>query len=712
MREKNSRADLLVWYGLVPILLSVPVAILLWIQPASLASGRPAPSPDLLYYFLGYVLLVGVSLSLVLRHLIQRSRRWVRGQHHVYAFVDRAVEQDPSPGSLLEAGLFFFEAGLFGRALECLNRVETEDADLMQAAVYHRIRAHLELGAVEEAARIHASWGADDFTPDQRYELALAFKRHNFLGRARELFLRLFLMDIRFRDVGAQLTEVAAMERAAEALREEHRFLLRVLPTRYTELSVEEDLGDEGVSCTAFDRDLGRAVLLRVLRPDTTSSEAIEAFLERARELARFDHPSILKVYDIHKERLPYYSLEKFVGAPLPAYRPSEVGELLRILEALVDISLQAGDFDPKDVRVAARGEVRLVEPPASKAGLAWRALEVALQIGGGLSGPPPVVSALQGLSALVAGRATRAEVELALDELKGAHFGGSQDREDDLALSSLAWLDEVHRHWIHALKSKFAILSRYPDEAERALRVFLRKENLLEVRRLLEGLARELERHEGSQSRLGTLARVEDQIMALHPGETAEALVRLVQAPEEETALALLREGEPLYRELSEAVARLLGEHEVDLLRLAQVVSRSSAEAGAIDVVAASHGPYRVRTVRPEELRRDLRAVMDNTFHNSFEAGAKRVTVTVDDVEDGDFVRIAVSDDGPGLPPGLMEKVARDRYSSKEGGTSTGLTSSARMLEAHGGFLVLGNQTVGEAVTGARLEITLPRRM
>jgi len=76
-----------------------------------------------------------------------------------------------------------------------------------------------------------------------------------------------------------------------------------------------------------------------------------------------------------------------------------------------------------------------------------------------------------------------------------------------------------------------------------------------------------------------------------------------------------------------------------------------------------------------------------------------KRVVIEARPREEG-RVEVAVTDSGPGLPPGLIDKVFDPFYTTKSGGLGMGLPISRTIIEAHGGRLWAERATGGSGLT------------
>jgi len=88
------------------------------------------------------------------------------------------------------------------------------------------------------------------------------------------------------------------------------------------------------------------------------------------------------------------------------------------------------------------------------------------------------------------------------------------------------------------------------------------------------------------------------------------------------------------------------------------------------------------------EQIRRVIINLLDNAIRAVRDGGRGGVvSVSTRTVEDG-MVAISVTDNGPGIPPELMDRIFDPYFSTREDGTGLGLAIAQRIVEEHGGKL------------------------
>jgi two-component system OmpR family sensor kinase len=184
----------------------------------------------------------------------------------------------------------------------------------------------------------------------------------------------------------------------------------------------------------------------------------------------------------------------------------------------------------------------------------------------------------------------------------------------------------------------------------------------------------------------------------------------------EAETVRSALRSSKRMSRLVSDLLllaradaGRTAPRRDTDLSALALDAADEVAPiAGERELVVDAPEPVGVHG-NPDELHRMISNLLDNAVRHTPEDS--RIEMRV---EGGREARLIVSDDGPGLPPGLEDQVFErfvrgsgpaDRAS--DGGTGLGLAIVRAVAVSHGGEVRAGRSDSG----GARFEVTLPLR-
>jgi two-component system sensor histidine kinase ChvG len=107
---------------------------------------------------------------------------------------------------------------------------------------------------------------------------------------------------------------------------------------------------------------------------------------------------------------------------------------------------------------------------------------------------------------------------------------------------------------------------------------------------------------------------------------------------------------------------------------------------------------------------------VLRNLISNAVSFSPPRGLIRLDAARDGDDVRVSVSDEGPGIPPGKLAAIFDRFYSERPAGekygthSGLGLSISKQIVEAHGGTIVAENcRDADGGICGARFVVTLP---
>lgn len=130
-----------------------------------------------------------------------------------------------------------------------------------------------------------------------------------------------------------------------------------------------------------------------------------------------------------------------------------------------------------------------------------------------------------------------------------------------------------------------------------------------------------------------------------------------------------------------------------------AKVRLRYHAQALTVETRSDVTGPIEGDPAR-------LRQVLLNLLLNAAQATEGRGHVQVEAIRDGQGVRLAVLDDGPGVPEALRARLFEPFHTGRADGNGLGLAVARRIVEQHGGRLAFL-----PSPSGARFEAWLPAR-
>ncbi|AVX20975.1 PAS domain S-box-containing protein [Carboxydocella sporoproducens DSM 16521] len=131
-----------------------------------------------------------------------------------------------------------------------------------------------------------------------------------------------------------------------------------------------------------------------------------------------------------------------------------------------------------------------------------------------------------------------------------------------------------------------------------------------------------------------------------------------------------------------------------INLVRETLAVMVSEANLKGVALEGVTYGQAYVRADREQ-----IKQVLVNFIKNAVDACGSRGKVVVEVESREQEWAVLVMDDGPGLPPEVLNKVFEPFFTTKEEGMGLGLVVSKQIAETHGGRIELGNWPTGGAV-------------
>lgn len=147
-----------------------------------------------------------------------------------------------------------------------------------------------------------------------------------------------------------------------------------------------------------------------------------------------------------------------------------------------------------------------------------------------------------------------------------------------------------------------------------------------------------------------------------------------------------------------------------VDMVELAHHVAdgiRPRADLQGVAIHVEEPPEPVIASADPNQLRQVLLNLVINALDAQPRGGAVRIAASLErgSAREPQLV-IAVADDGPGIPPGVGEKLFEPFFSTKESGLGLGLSICRRIVEAHGGTIFASSSASGGAIFTLRFPI------
>lgn len=200
------------------------------------------------------------------------------------------------------------------------------------------------------------------------------------------------------------------------------------------------------------------------------------------------------------------------------------------------------------------------------------------------------------------------------------------------------------------------------------------------------------------------------------NPLEAVTNLIYLAEHSDISTsALSLLQQAQSELRRISEITTHTLKfyrqQHAAcptslpELVESVLVLFRKKLETKRISVRKNWEPEIQMVECRAGEIRQVIANLVGNAIDAMPEDGLLSVAVQ----DDGDFIEIAITDTGHGIPEEARAKLFQPFFTTKGvGGTGLGLSISAEILERHGGTLAFETRT-GPPNQGTTFRMVLP---
>lgn len=132
----------------------------------------------------------------------------------------------------------------------------------------------------------------------------------------------------------------------------------------------------------------------------------------------------------------------------------------------------------------------------------------------------------------------------------------------------------------------------------------------------------------------------------------------------------------------------------------------RPRAELQGVKLAVETDGGPVVASADPNQLRQVVLNLLINALDAQPRGGEVRVGVRLERRGGGSHLLLTVTDAGPGVAPGVADRIFEPFVSTKESGLGLGLSICRRIAETHGGTLTAADRPGGGAVFTLRLPV------
>lgn len=266
------------------------------------------------------------------------------------------------------------EDGRFDEAVPRLQAAAERATRHRPKAQYHLAVIMLRKGDTQMVEPLVQHLDLERLEKPELYRLAKMLDEKGQLQTAHEIYERLCVQDLTYRDVRTRLRRVR--ERLSRFDEESVADMIaqRILDSRYRKV---ERVGSGGMGFVFRAEDHqaeGRVVALKVLSPFYANhAEVRERFLREARGVAELEHPRLIRIYDVFETNLPYYSMEflrsRTLKDELEARGPLPAAEVVAIARQVAEgMAFAHGrgivhrDIKPDNLMLEEGGGVKIID--------------------------------------------------------------------------------------------------------------------------------------------------------------------------------------------------------------------------------------------------------------------------------------------------------------------------------------------------------------